>query len=97
MGSNYSSTIESISMHKCDSGQEVWRGSSRFTHETPMSLRRTDEWLNVCLFRCLSLDSGPGYGTDFYPRSCNARGSEPSDTAMTAAVVRVRRDAVAYA
>ena len=30
-----------------------------------------------------------------YPRSCSARDSDPSDTAMTAAVVRVRREAVA--
>ena len=33
--------------------------------------------------------------TDFYPRSFSARGRDPSDTAMTAAVVRVRREAVA--
>ena len=30
-------------MHECESRQEVWRVSSRFNHETPMSLRRTDE------------------------------------------------------
>jgi hypothetical protein len=80
-------------MAYCKTRDPRKRGSDDRSAPSRREWRLARAWLYQEL-RLIRWKGGRGRAAT-YPRSCSARDSDPSDTAMTAAVVRVRREAVA--